>query len=244
MPQPAQLLKAQMQEITWNDNQEVQDAGEAFPVQFNPETLKVAYSNQSAGGDQRGGAAVQFVGQGTTKLSFDLWFDVTAPAPDRPSDGQDDVRKLTEKIVNFIRPKQSDTAGKFIPPGVRFLWGTFLFEGVVDSINESLEFFSEQGKPLRAKVGMALSKQDIQFKFGNQSSPGLGTSPSPGTTPQQPAREGDSVQSMSARDGKQDNWQKIANQNNIDNPRFIPAGTPINLTAGVKINFQARVGVS
>ena len=225
MPAPAKLLKAQIQEISWDEAQQVQEEGEPIPVQFNPETLKVAYSNQSAGGDQRGGSAIQFVGQGTTKLSFDLWYDVTAPTPDEPEDGQDDVRRLTEKVVNFIRPKASDEQDKFIPPGMRFLWGTFLFEGVVDSIAESLEYFSERGVPLRAKVSLSLSKQDIQFQFGNQAGSGAGAVP--GTSPAQTAREGDSAQSMAAREGKQDDWQGIANRNDIDNPRSVPAGTPL-----------------
>ena len=51
-------------------------------VQFNPETLKVTFANQivqgSGAGDQRGSPARQFVGAGTTKLSLQLWFDVTA----------------------------------------------------------------------------------------------------------------------------------------------------------------------
>lgn len=231
MPAPQKLLKAQIQEITWDKSQKVQETGEPIPVQFNPESLKVAYSNQSAGGDQRGGSAIQFVGQGTTKLSLDLWYDVTAPAPDSPEGGEDDVRRLTEKVVNFIRPKPSDKKDKFIPPGMRFLWGTFLFEGIVDSINESLEYFSEQGKPLRAKVSLSLSKQDIQFQFGNQTGPGLGGDSVPGTTPQQSARQDDSVQSIAGRDGQQDNWQQIANNNDIDNPRNVPAGTPVSTRA-------------
>lgn len=228
MPAPQKLLKAQLQEITWDKDQKVQEQGDPIPVQFNPETLKVTYSNQSAGGDQRGGSAIQYVGQGTTKLSFDLWFDVTAPSPDQPANNEDDVRKLTEKVVNFIRPKSEDSDKRFIPPGVRFLWGTFLFEGIADSINESLELFSDQGKPLRAKVTMSLSKQDIQFQFGQQSGSGSGASV-PGTSPQQPARAGDSVQQMAARDGQAENWQSIANRNGIDNPRAVPAGLNISL---------------
>ncbi len=234
MPEPRTLLKAQLQEITWDENQQVQDAGDPIPVQFNPETLKVSFSNQSAGGDQRGGSAIQFVGRGTTKLTFDLWFDVTAPAPDRPSDPDnesetaDDVRKLTKRIVDFITPRESDQRDKFVPPGVRFLWGTFLFEGVMDSVNETLEYFSEEGKPLRASVSVSLSKQEIQFQFGNQQAPGLGSAAMPGTTAQQRAREGDSVQSIAAREGRPDDWQEIANRNNIDNPRNIPAGAPVN----------------
>lgn len=232
MPAPQTLLKAQLQPITWDEEQTVEETGDPISVQFNPESLKVAYSNKSAGGDQRGGSAVQFVGSGTTKLSLDLWFDVNAPAPDRPTrDGAevDDVRRLTEQVVAFIRPEPSDEDDKFIPPGMRFLWGTFLFEGVVDSINESLDFFSERGKPLRAKISLALSKQEIQFQFGNQGAPGLGAGAPPAATPQPPVREGDSVQQAAAREGRQDEWQDIANANDIDNPRNLPAGTPLDL---------------
>ena len=229
MPAPETLLKAQLQPITWDDQQQVQETGEAIAVQFNPESLKVSYANRSAGGDQRGGSAVQFVGSGTTKLSLDLWFDVTAPAPDRPADDADDVRRLTEKVVDFIRPTPSDEADKFVPPGMRFLWGSFLFEGIVDSINESLDFFSEAGKPLRAKISLSLSSQEIQFVFNEQGAAVTGPANVPGTTPQTPVRDGDSVQQAAAREGRQDDWQAIADANDIDNPRNLPAGAPLDL---------------
>ncbi|WP_305972038.1 MULTISPECIES: hypothetical protein [unclassified Mameliella] len=238
MPEPQALLKAQIQPVTWDEQQTVSETGDPISVQFNPETLKVAYSNKSAGGDQRGGSAIQFVGSGTTKLTLDLWFDVTAPAPDRPeSEGEtvDDVRRLTQQVVRFIQPEPSDEEGKFTPPGIRFLWGTFLFEGVVDSINEELLLFSEDGKPLRAKIALALSKQEIQFQFGNQGGAGLGgtgrgSTPPTASQPAPATREGESVQEAAAREGRQDDWQDIARQNNIDNPRNLPAGTPLDLS--------------
>ena len=59
MPQPQKLAKALLQEITWNENQEVRELERKVNVQFNPETLKVSYANQSSGGDQRGGSATQ-----------------------------------------------------------------------------------------------------------------------------------------------------------------------------------------
>ena len=232
MPEPQTLLKAQIQQITWDEEQIVSDTGDPISVQFNPETLKVAYANKSAGGDQRGGSAVQFVGSGTTKLTLDLWFDVTAPAPDRPKVDQqevDDVRRVTQKVIEFIQPEPSDEEDKFIPPGIRFLWGTFLFEGIVDSINEELLLFSELGKPLRAKIGLAMSKQEIQFQFGDQGSPGLGSTPAEASTPTPPVREGDSVQEAAGREGRQDDWQDIARQNDVDNPRNLPGGTPLDL---------------
>lgn len=223
MPEPQTLLKAEMQEISWDDQQNVQELEKKVSVQFNPETLKVSFSNQAAGGDQRGGAATQFVGKGTTKLTFDLWFDATVPQPDGRE--ETDVRQLTKDVAYFMIPKPSGEEDKFIPPGVRFLWGTFLFEGVMDSINETLEFFSEEGKPLRAAVSVSLSKQEIQFKFGNQQLPGA--NPTPGTEPQQQVRQDETVQDAAAREGRPEDWQDTARENDIENPRHVEPGTPL-----------------
>jgi len=232
MPEPQNLLKAELQPITWDEEQIVTTTGDPIKVQFNPESLKVSYSNKTAGGDQRGGSAVQFVGSGTTKLSLDLWFDVTAPAPDRPMVAgaeTDDVRRLTQQVVKFITPEPSEEKDKFVPPGLRFLWGSFLFEGVVESINEELQMFSERGKPLRARLSLAMSKQEIRFQFGTQDSSGLGGAPTGATSPAQPLRSGESIQQATARSGRQDEWQDIARQNGIDNPRSLPVGAPLDL---------------
>jgi len=226
MSQPEKVTKALLQEITWNNDGSVVEKKTLIPVQFNPETLKVAFSNQIVGKDQNGGAAIQFAGKGSTKLSFDLWFDVTAP----DSVGkEDDVRKLTQKIVKFMKPEEKKKKKKtqFIPPGVRFLWGTFLFEGVMESVSETLEFFSAQGKPLRASVSVSLSKQDTEIKI-NPNASNHGTL-NPGREPQEPVRQGDSVQSIAARAGRTEEWQQIAVANNIENPRNLSAGTLLNI---------------
>jgi len=242
MPQAQKLLRAELREITWNDNQEAQETGRIVPVQFNPETLSVAFSNKSAGGDQRGGSAIQFVGQGETKLSFEIYFDVTAPDPNERNES--DVRKLTQKVVKFIQPEPSGAEDKFVPPGIRFIWGTFLFDGVVDSIDESLEFFSPEGKPLRAKIAINISKQEIQFQFGQQAAPGLGGNPAPGTQPLSTAGDGDSLQGMMGKDGKQDQWQAVAHANNIDNPRALLAGTTFNARAGLGAKPSGGLGAA
>jgi len=209
-------------------------------VQFNPETLKVSFANQvatpSGSGDQRGTPARQFVGAGTTKLAVQLWFDVGAQQGE--SAAVDDVRKLTKKVAHYITPKKE--GDKFVPPGVRFLWGSFQFDGIMESMEESLEFFSAEGKPLRASVSFALSQQKItQFVFRQtQSAPpganraaGSGATPGspPGTKPLAEAPQGSSLQSMAAASGKQDQWQAIAQANNIENPRLLRPGQLVDL---------------
>src|ERR1700724_31044 len=117
--------------------------GSVVPLQFNPATLKLAYSNDNKGGDQPGGSSKQFVGSGTSKMSVELLFDTT--------ETNDDVRETTKKVAKFIQPKgEKDPKSKRVPPEVQFEWGTFIFRGVIDSMSETLEYFSEEGKPLRA----------------------------------------------------------------------------------------------
>ena len=47
------LTIEQVFEIEWTEDREVRELGKITDVQFNPETLKVSYSNQKAGGDQK-----------------------------------------------------------------------------------------------------------------------------------------------------------------------------------------------
>jgi hypothetical protein len=242
MAAPKKLLKAKLREITWTEGQQVQKLDHEVEVQFNPESLKVNFANQKAGGDQRGGSATQYVGQGTTKLSFDLWFDVTAPEPENQTDT--DVRKLTEKVVYFIKPKESGQRDKFIAPGVQFSWGTFLFEGTMESVNETLEYFSEDGRPLRAQLSVTLTQQEIQFKFGQQASPGLGSTPMAGTRPQRPARADETMQSIAGESGRQDQWQADALRNGIENPRRLAPGATLDLAAPRLASASPSLGVT
>lgn len=223
MPKPKTIEKAFLQIISWDDTGAVSSEGRKFNVQFNPESLKVAFSNQIAGGDNNGGSAIQFSSRGTTKLSFDLWFDVTAPQPDNRS--EDDVRKLTKDVIAFMQAEES-TEGEdtsYIPPGCRFQWGSFLFEGVVDSVNENIEYFSETGKPLRASVSVSMTKQEVEIKFANANAQAA-NQPSAGTQPRQQARTGDSAQSMAAREGNPEGWQQRALSEGIEDPLRLPQG--------------------
>lgn len=244
MPDAPKLVKAEIREIKWNSQQQAQEINRDkwVKVQFNPETLKVNFSNQNAGGDQRGGSAVQFVGSGTTKLTLDIWFDVTKPPPDDQGETFDDVRRLTEKVNYFIKPKKKAGKNKWIPPGVRFIWGTFLFDGIMDSMNETLEYFSEDGKPLRANVSIGLTSQTIQFEFGEQQAGGgLGSEGAVGTQPLQQAKAGKPLQQMAAEDGN-DDWKSVAEANNIENPRQLPPGSLIDMNAAPPISGGASAG--
>lgn len=240
MAEPAaNLARAELHELKPDFSAEL-SGGKNVKVQFNPETLKVSFANQlvqpSSGGDQRGTPARQFVGAGTTKLALQLWFDVTALPPDQQA--VKDVRKLTQDVAYFITPKE-DSGGrekKYVPPAVRFLWGSFQFDGMLDSMEESLEFFSPDGRPLRASVSLALSQQKITaYSFrelgasGGPGGAGGGTPATPGTKPLTPAAQGASVQSLAERQGVGGDWQAIARANGIENPRILTPGRLVDM---------------
>jgi contractile injection system tube protein len=223
------LVKATLTELDQKFEEE-KSGGQKVEVQFNPETLKVTFANaivQPQGGDQSAGnSGRQFVGAGTTKLALTLWFDVTA----MEKDPVDDVRRLTAKVVYFMTPQKSDADPKKLsPPGVQFQWGSFLFKGVVEGLDESLEYFSPEGKPLRASMTLTLSQQKIlETKFDGEGKVGQ--------RPFKAAKQNQSLQNMAAKQGK-DDWQSIAAANGIEDPLRMAAGSLVDL------NISASVGI-
>ena len=233
MTEKVNLVKAKITELEWygenHSQSRTKEGGKSFDVQFNPESLKVNFTNQKAGGEQPGGSPIQFVGTGATKLALELFFDVTVPVEQGGNKVANDVRTLTADIAYFMKAETAveGQENAYVPPGIRFSWGSFLFEGVMDSMDETLEYFSDDGRPLRATVSIALSRQEITFIRPN---PVDATGNSPiGTQPLQPSRAGDSLQKMAGRIGKQSDWKQIAAANNIENPRRLTPGTLVNL---------------
>lgn len=238
MPEQPEVRKAELREVKSDGT----DAGYRVTVQFNPESLKVAFANQvvppnnQAAQDQRPGST-QFVGKGTTKMSVQLWFDVTAVLHESKK-GVTDVRELTKEVIYFITPKASEEdRTKNVPPAARFLWGSFQFDGIVDSLEESLEFFSQDGRPLRASVTLSMSQQQIEVLRNQEFQPNSPDAPggAAGTRPLSQAASGDSVQGMAAGRGRASDWQSIAAANNIENPRLLQPGQLIDLNASARL---------
>jgi len=238
MSAPTKLEKAELRQLDADFRNEVKQENWT-KLQFNPESLKVTFSNQiqtpSGTGDQSGTPSRQFVGAGTTKLALTVYFDASSP----PAPGEsavDDVRKLTQKVAYYITPQEEGKT--FIPPAVRFLWGSFQFDGIMDGLEESLEFFSSEGKPLRATMTLSLSQQRItKFTFRDTGSGGPGGlgglgglgGGTPGTTPLAQATAGATVQGLAAQAGVAADWQTIASANGIENPRQLAPGQLINM---------------
>jgi hypothetical protein len=254
-----ELAKAELRQLDQDFKEEIQK-DKWTKVQFNPDSLKVSFANQVAtpqgSGDQNGPQARQFVGAGTTKLAVTLFFDVTSDMPQGLPADAIDVRKLTQRVAYFITPKgdPENKPKKYIPPSVRFVWGSFQFDGIMESMEETLELFSFEGRPLRASVAIALTQQKItEFKFNQANDPPPVTrrgGAAPGTQPVTEAPAGSSLQSMAANQPGGGSvggggWQAIATANGIENPRLLQPGQLIDLNPpNLSANIDTGAGVS
>ena len=221
------VAKARLVEVRWKPNSPevtyVKGAND-LDVQFNPQTLKIVYSVENKGGKQPGGSDKQFVGQGSSKLSVELLFDSTQSG--------DDVRWWTAKVAHFVGARRQSNSGanKRTPPGASFEWGTFKFAGMVDSLQETLDFFSEEGVPLRATVALGMTAYDIVFP-DDAGKPGAAKQGLPGTAPLNAARPGDNLARMAGRDGHSADYKAIAAGNDIDDTLSLPAGRVVDMNA-------------
>jgi len=235
---PLHLKKAVLYEVKWpKGSQGVPQKvpGADVTVQFNPQTLKLTYANENKSAGQPAGSASQYVGYGTTKLAVELLFDT--------SQTETDVRYWSAKVGYFLGAKdQPNQNNKKVPPGICFEWGTFSFAGVVDSMQETLDYFSESGKPLRATIALGISRLDIVFPK-NLPKPGAATpAGQPGTTKLTPTPKGKSVPQLAGDNGNSANWKSVAAANNIDDPLHLPAGALLDLDAGASVGVGASVG--
>ncbi len=104
----------------------------------------------------------------------------------------------------------------------------------MDSMDETLEFFSADGRPLRAKVSISITSQEIQFHEPPAPSSGGGAARHHARASR--PRQGDSLQQMMGRDSGRgagaEGWQAVAAANGIENPRRLEPGTFVDLNGG------------
>jgi hypothetical protein len=256
MGDATKLAKAQLIELD-AQFKDPASGGQTVVVQFNPESLKVSMTNQTqqqqSAGDQRGNSPRQIVGAGASKLTLQLWFDVTAPG----GSSARDVRELTSQVSYFMKPKSPSSGGggtsnQPVPPGVRFQWGTFRFDGLMDSLDETLDFFSPEGRPLRSNMGLSISGQvEIVPPAGGGADPAAAAGPTAGVRPLTQIAAGVTLPGLAASAGLGGNWQAIASANGIENARLLTPGSLVDLNVpagpnapGIGVSAAVSSGVS
>ncbi|HEY3544645.1 MAG TPA: hypothetical protein VGK17_00975 [Propionicimonas sp.] len=233
-----------------------------YEVQFNPTTLKLTRSNNvDKGASTTNTQKRQVPSVQPATLTFDLEFDTAE------GDGQGkpkDVRDLTRIVRQFTEPTREKPTEP--PPAVRFDWGTFRFQGIVTQLTEDLDYFSPDGRPLRAKVSVTITEQNPEWEAGEvgpgardaraaggaaaatrPSSPGGAAVPAgvPGTGPGSSATP-NPVSTALAQAGE--SVQQLLTRLDADPAtwRSAMAGldSPLSLTAGAQVQLGASVSAS
>jgi hypothetical protein len=215
--------------------------GTPLTVHFNPASL--VYSVENSVAQQSGGPKkVQYVAQFSAKLTMDLQFDTT--------DTGSDVRTITKQVAHFMQTSGQASANTAnaaaaaqsngnsagppptAPPVLRFQWGSYHFQGIMDSFKETIDFFSADGVALRSLVSIGLSRQDLVIDdTGKLSGPTSSGSLVPSSS-------SDSALSLATRGGDPSATRQLGAANSLESLRFT-GGASVQVGGGVQLNPPA-----
>ena len=194
---------------------------------FNPNEFTVERTNQYAEKQFPGrpSSTFQFVKGGARTLTMNLFFDTYEKGTD--------VRALTDKITGWDSASSGGIAVQkglmdiysdlHTPPVVYFVWGSFIFRGIIESVTKKFTMFLPSGVPVRASLNVRMKEyKDDQTQLKEESLE------SSDRTKVWHVKQGDTLWLIAAQEyGDPSLWRPIADQNNISNPRSLKPGSDI-----------------
>lgn len=200
-------------------------------VQFNPTEFSLEKGAQIAEVGIPGidSPLLQFVRGQNEKLTVELFFDTTEQGM---GVGATSVTTLTDPVYSMIKIEPTRHA----PPIVSFMWNTSFpganlsgfsgsqgrneFRGLVESVRQKFTLFSPEGVPLRATITLTLR----EYKTLDEQLDQLNLS-SPDRTHGHITQQGETLARIAHRYyGRAGDWREIAETNEIEDPRRLPAG--------------------
>lgn len=208
-----------------------------LPVQFNPASLKLSVTNTIQDDQQPGSQGLQSVRKSATKLEVELVFDST--------ESGSDVRDATGVLKAMGRPGGTSTPTL---PQVTFTWGVFSFRGVIESLQETIDFFSAAGVPLRSTVQVTMQSLELDVVLagskGAAAGGGAGAA-NAGVSVAPPPPPGTGATGTGAQAGAAGAGRAIAAANGLESMRFT-AGAGLAVSASVQLSgpvgFSASAG--
>lgn len=192
-----------------------EEKGTSFSLPFNPneytEKLTNSYQDQELIGFKN--FKEQFTTAQVGELTLNLLFDT--------SNTGTDVRKELNYLA-FISKIDKEL---HIPPPCRFIWGTFVFQGVISQYSRNFTYFYNDGIPARARVTLKIKPHKSKKESARENE--LHSSD---ITKYHQLKEGESLFLLAYKYYKEPNaWREIARFNGINDPLTIPLGTAITL---------------
>jgi hypothetical protein len=227
------------------------ETGKELKVQFNPAELSFNKTAQFAeiaipGLDS---PLLQYIRGGNETLTLELFFDATderignfalSVTSDLPRTGSADVSAGTDRFYNLVKQDPNTHA----PPRCRFSWGNYIgfsakfadllgeasqapfwFTGVVESIDRKFLLFSPEGVPLRARLAVKMREYKTISEM-------VAKLQSADHTKARVLKRRERLDQISANEyGTPAEWRRIAEENDIDDPRRVPPGTMLKIPA-------------
>lgn len=125
---------------------------ESFTLQVNPTSIKYGKDIEQSQKKPRGRQynSPQYSGHKEMSFNFDTILDATGVI----SKLEGGIDSQIENIENLVYNINGEVHK---PNYLKISWGTFLFKGVLKSINYDYTLFSPEGSPLRVKISFSLT---------------------------------------------------------------------------------------
>lgn len=203
------------------------DLEQAIEVQFNPTSLQVNLTNNLRAAENGADTQTQYIESSSSKLAIQLLFDSTSDSTD--------VRLKTIRIAEqFMQPRGEDNQA---PKSCRFQWGSFSFDGMLQGYDETLDYFSPEGIPLRSSLSLNFVENRYQFEIDESVQATRGDLPT-----LTPAAAADSVDRSNSKAGASPReWRATALFNGIESARFPNSATISVPSVRVQARLQAQL---
>ena len=192
-------------------NGEMPASGDYKHLQFHPNTLTVetanSYKDQTAFGAAT--PVKQYTGGTTRTLSAQFFFDT--------SGSDQDVRDNTKCVMDMLDRGEGSPA----PPICVFVYGAFLFVGVMESATQKFLMFNRDGKPVRATIDVKLGE------YKSMSGESMTTLDEVKLQVVTKANDEELCHIADKIYGDPNMWRQVAKENKVANPRLVPEGTQL-----------------
>lgn len=197
------------------------DAGKVIPVLFNPMEYSFDRSNsyKAVALPGLGSPLMQFVNGDADQLSMELFLDDYTDPGGPTSRTQAEMAPVANRLEAISRLLNIDR-DLHAPPPVRFAWGPMEFTAVIEKLGRKVTMFRPDGAPARATLAVAFKEYRTlreQLERPRRESADK--------TKRRVVVGGDSLWALAAREyGDAREWRRIADANDLDDPRAIQPG--------------------
>lgn len=197
------------------------DKNKVIAVLFNPTEYNFERSNSFKATAVPGltSPLLQFVSGESDRLSLDLFLDDYTDPEGPTSMEKKEAKSVNIRIAEIFKLLEID-AELHAPSPVRFDWGTMKFSAVIEKISRKVTMFHPDGKPARATLSVSFKEYRTLRQQLDRT-----RLESSDKTKRRIVIGGEQLWSIAAREYDDPNeWIRIAEANDLDDPREIDAG--------------------